>query len=580
MPSKAKQPATPEAPPQDLSRLNRSAFIWRAIAAILSGVLLSCAFPPLGWNLLAWVALVPILLIPTPRRTWEKLAVGYIFGYVHFALNLYWLNEVGFGAGWLLALWCALFPMLWYFIASSLNYCLKDEKTASFPGAGPLFIKAEWQLILQILLLSAVWVATEYLRAKLFTGFPWNQLGISQYKRLSVVALSQFTGVYGVSFIIVLVNMVIAAEASRQLRFFINPQPRPFPWHLALITLVLAPVCIFNTRTPILPPEGTPNLRVAAIQGNIPQCRVWTEEQFQEALTTYKELSLKAVQEHPDLDLIVWPESAIPADMDYPPYHSTLSKLLIQLQKPLLVGTLKQMQNSAQAGDISLFNSAYLLDSNMEVLDYIDKMHRVPFGEYTPFGDQLPWLREMIGMGRDLTPGKSPHLIELPKGLKAGVNICFEDAFPEISRAFTLLGANLLCTITNDAWYNKSCGAEQHTSHVIFRAVENRRPFLRSGNNSHTCFITPDGIVMGQLTAQDGSPFTRDFQVYDLPIYDDWGTTFYTRHGDLFATLCNALSLALIGYLFTTHFLRKNQQLNAIRGTTEGAKPHSKRTKK
>ena len=97
-------------------------------------MLLSCAFPPLGWNLLAWVALVPILLMPTPRRTWEKLAVGYIFGYVHFALNLYWLNEVGFGAGWLLALWCALFPMLWYFIASSLNYRLKDEKTASFPG--------------------------------------------------------------------------------------------------------------------------------------------------------------------------------------------------------------------------------------------------------------------------------------------------------------------------------------------------------------------------------------------------------------------------------------------------------------
>lgn len=565
MSSKAKQPATQQASPRDLSRLNRSAFLWRAFAAILSGILMSLAFPSPGWNLLAWVGMIPILLMPTPRTLGQTLAVGFIFGYVHFALILRWLNEVGFGAGWLLAIWCALFPMLWYLVASLLNYRLKDEKTAMFPGAGPLFIKTEWQLILQALLLSALWVATEYLRAKLLTGFPWNQLGISQYRRLSVVALSQYTGVYGVSFIIVLVNCVLAAEISRQLRFFINPQKRPFPWHLALFTLALAPVCIFNARPSTLPPANTPTIRIAAIQGNIPQCRVWTEEQFREALTTYRDLSLKAVQEHPDLDLILWPESAVPADMDYPPYHAMLSQLLAQLQKPLLLGTLKQIQGGAQE-ESSLFNSAYLLGNNLEVLGYYDKVHCVPFGEYTPLGDQLPWLREMIGMGRDLTPGKSFHLIELPKGAKAGINICFEDAFPEISREFTRQGANLLCTITNDAWYNQSCGAEQHASHVIFRAVENRRPFLRSGNNSHTCLITPDGEVLGQLIAKDGSLFARDFQTYDLPVYEHWGTTFYTRHGDLFAGICSLAALSLLVWLAALTLLQKNQQMNAIKG--------------
>ena len=114
-------------------------------------------------------------------------------------------------------------------------------------------------------------------------------------------------GFYGISFMIVLVNAVLAAELSRQLRFFINPQNRVFPWHLALISLVLVPVCIFNARPSTLPPEGTPNVRVAAIQGNIPQCRVWTEEQFKEALDTYRDLTVKAVQEYPDLDLIIWP---------------------------------------------------------------------------------------------------------------------------------------------------------------------------------------------------------------------------------------------------------------------------------
>ena len=173
-------------------------------------------------------------------------------------------------------------------------------------------------------------------------------------------------------------------------------------------------------------------------------------------------------------------------------------------------------------------------------------------------------LREMIGMGRDLTPGKAPHLIELPKGLKAGINICFEDAFPEISREFTLLGANLLCTITNDSWYNQSCGAEQHTSHVIYRAVENRRPFFRSGNNSHTCFITPDGNRLGQLTAKDGSPFTRDFQAYDLPVYDGWPNTFYTRHGNLFAILCTILAAAELLRLAANAFQRKRTALRAV----------------
>ena len=566
MKSKQSKQAPAEENP-NLKGLAWNAFFWRAFAAILSGVLLSLAFPPLGWDLLAWVALVPVMLMPTPKGTWQRLAIGYLFGYAYFALNLQWLNEVGFGAGWLLAIWCALFPMLWYWAVSSLNYRLKDPKTSAFPGAGPLFIQGEWPLILQALLAAFLWVAAEYLRAKLFTGFPWNQLGISQYRRLSVVALSQYTGVYGVSFIILLVNAALAAELSRQLRFFINPRKREFPWHWLLATLALIPVGLFNARRPVLPPEGTPTVRVAAIQGNIPQCRIWTQEQFLEALVTYRDLTLKAVQEYPDVELVVWPESAIPADMDYPPYREMLAKLLVTIQRPLLFGTLKQFRNPDAPGDDSLFNSAYLLDANLEVLDYYDKVHRVPFGEFTPLGDQIPKLREIIGMGRDLTPGKSFHLIELPKAARIGVNICFEDAFPEISREFTRLGADILCTITNDSWYNHSCGAEQHASHVIFRAVENRRPFLRSGNNSHTGLITPDGNFLGQLKAPDGTPFTRGYQVYDLPVYSEWGTTFYTRHGDLFAMLSSAASLLMLAWLAVTSFARKKERLEAVTGS-------------
>ena len=110
-------------------------------------------------------------------------------------------------------------------------------------------------------------------------------------------------------------------------------------------------------------------------------------------------------------------------------------------------------------------------------------------------------------------------------------------------------------TVTNDCWYNQSCGAEQHASHVIFRAVENRRPFMRSGNNSHTLMVTPAGEVMGQLVGKD-SDFTQGYAAYEIPIFDGWGETFYTRHGDFFAYACAIASAAMLLAMLAASFLR------------------------
>jgi len=577
MASPTQSPTTPlptpsaDAATPNLAGMGRCLFFWRAVAAVVSGLLLSAAFPPLRWDLLAWIAFLPFFVIPQPRLWRERLAVGYIFGYVHFASSLLWLNEVGFGAGFLLAIWCALFPMAWYALFSALAWRLRQDLARPFPGAGFLFIHRTGSLIIAAIFAAALWTSLEWVRAWLLTGFPWNQLGISQYRRAGLIQCAAFTGVYGISFVIMLVNAVLAIEATRIIRFAIIPGRRSFPWHFALVTLVLIPVCWWGRSPESLPPESTPNLTVLAVQGNLPQCRFWTEEQFQDALTTYVGLTRTAfaeLEESHKPDLVIWPECAVPADLNNHTYTVARNQLLQEIDTPLLLGAtqFRLPHQGAAPQDALLFNSAFLLNPQGQTVEYYDKVHRVPFGEYTPFGDQLPWLRELIGMGRDLTPGRDLHLFNLPNGAYAGVNICFEDVFAELSRNFARRGANLLMTITNDSWYNESSGAEQHLSHVVFRAIENRRPFFRSGNNSHTCLITPNGRVLGQLTdTKTGKVFARASALYELPIFDGWGETFYTRHGNLFAHACAALSVLVLAWLAADFINRKKSLLAIIR---------------
>lgn len=569
-------PTTPPAsaadtPPTNLAGLGRCLFFWRAAAAVASGLLLSAAFPPLRWDLLAWAAFLPVFIVPQPRAWPERLAIGYLLGYVHFASSLLWLNEVGFGAGFLLAIWCALFPMAWYALFSALAWRLRQDLARPFPGAGLLFMQSAAGLVLAALFAAALWTGLEWVRAWLLTGFPWNQLGISQYRRIGLIQVAAVTGVYGISFVVMLVNAALAVEVTRIIRYAIAPGRRGFPWHFALVTLALIPVCWWGSQPDSLPPESAPSLTVLAVQGNLPQCRFWTEEQFQDALDAYAGLTRQAFAELPagqKPDLIVWPECAVPADLGYHSYAVARNQLLRDLDTPLLLGATQYRLPApgADPQDALLFNSAFLLNPQGLIVEYYDKVHRVPFGEYTPFGDQLPWLRDLIGMGRDLTPGRDLHLFNLPHGASAGVNICFEDVFAELSRDFTRRGANLLMTITNDSWYNESSGAEQHLSHVVFRAVENRRPVLRSGNNSHTCLITPNGRILGQLAdPETGAVFARGSARYELPVHDGWGMTFYTRHGNVFAWACTALAGLVIAWLLADFIGRKKKLLDAIR---------------
>ncbi|MBQ7177279.1 MAG: apolipoprotein N-acyltransferase, partial [Victivallales bacterium] len=505
--------------------------------------------PPAGFSYIGWLALLPLLVFPMPKERLRRILCAFSFGYAHFAIMLHWLNEVGFGAGYILSIYCALYPAIWYYLAGSIFKRITPADI-KMPDMGLLHISQLKKGCICGLALAVLWVTLEWLRGILFTGFPWGMLGISQYKNTSILRIVSYTGVYGISFMMILCNCTFAIELCRAIHVFKTGGKlcKPLHYYVMAAFTCLALLPIFEKIPDV--PESAPMLKLCAIQGNIPQCREWTLGEYQYALDTYVSLSKKAHSEYKDLDLIMWPECAVPSSIDYQPYKAELIKLQSKTNTPLLLGAL---QMRLQPGDsnhenANTFNSVFLLDEKAHIVAGYDKMHRVPFGEYVPLSDMYPWLREAIGLGRDLTPGSVPFVFNLAKGTKAGVNICFEDVFPAISRAFTRKGANMLMTVTNDSWYNQSCGAEQHTAHVVFRAVENRRPFMRSGNNSHTLMVTPAGKIMGQITAND-SVFTQDYQAYEVPVFDGWGDTFYTKYGDVFAYVCVIACAAMLAIM-------------------------------
>ena len=509
---------------------------------------------------MAWLAFIPLLALPTPQSRWERLGVGMLFGYAHFATALHWLNTVGFGAGWMLAIYCALYPTIWYYLYSAVLWHLKpreilsktqseNQLAASHRPDAALWHLPRYRIAVGATVFAAAsWTALEWVRSWLFTGFPWDLLGISQAFGPWAL-LARLAGPYGLSFGIIFTAALLTLATA----FLLRKPRRYIPLAFFLGWIVLLGNILFGLSIQAnFPQKNLPDdkMRILAVQGDMPESRAWNEQIFDLAWNRYADLTregFRACGENPP-DLILWPEGAMPAPIIYAPYAARLHRLLRETQTPILLGAIDMRVHPGQTPqEAPAFNTAFLLDENSPLLlsayadrgEYYDKTHLVPFGEYVPFGKYFPWLAETIGMGRDLASGQNYKLFEV-QGVKLGVNICFEDVFPEISRRFVEDGADLLVTITNDCWYQKSAGARQHLAHAVFRAIETDRPLLRSGNNSDTCLITRDGDILNPITALDGSAFAPGWHLYELDghSFTKRGRSFYQRTGNVFAWLC------------------------------------------
>ncbi len=489
----------------------------RLLVAAGSGLLLAASFPRPDLYPLAWIALVPLLLVMRQR----PFAAGFTAGAVFFAAVLYWLNLV-------MTTYGGLPPVL-----SLLAYLFLLTYLAIYFGLGTwLAVALEKNLKIPYLFtLPPIWVALEYLRSWLFTGFPWGIIGYSQQNFSIAIQSSDVTGIYGVSLMLIAVNCALAGVIAT---------PKNRLARLGVVATIM--ICIshfgygvWRQRQPL--EQRQEQLQVALIQGNIGQAQKWKPEQRQATIDRYFSLSNVASRSNPDL--LVWPEAATPFFLqDESKLAMQVRALPQQLNIPLLVGSPAYSQSGS--GKYQYYNRAYLFATTGKEIGFSDKVHLVPFGEYVPLGKILAFINKMVAGVGDFSPGKvQPLSLD---GHSLGVLICYEAIFPDLARNYVQRGADLLVNLTNDAWFGRTSAPYQLLAMTRFRAIENRIWIARAANTGISAFISPSGRVVAS------GPIFESLQLSGT-VGLGANASFYTRYGDVFAQFCVFITVVLIGTL-------------------------------
>jgi apolipoprotein N-acyltransferase len=492
------------------------------VLAVASGLCLAASLPSLEIAPLAWIGLVPLLLAIRGRSPGRAFRLGWVTGTVFFLATCYWIIHT-IGSYTELPVPLAALVLL---LMSSVLGCYAGAFAAGlrwFEGCG---LPAVW-------LAAPLWVALEWLRGWFFIGFPWAALGYSQYRFHALVQMAEVTGVYGVSAVLVLFNAVVAAVLVVR-----GPAARRNLGALAVLTaLVVALVGFGQWRLAALAamPE-TGSLRVGLAQGNVAQEQKWDPAFQDETMGRYRQLTLDAVRQRPDL--VVWPETATPFFFQEPgPRRDEVLALAREVQTPILFGS-PAFRRLAD-GQFEQLNRVYLLRGDGREEATYDKMQLVPFGEYVPFQSVFFFVQQVVTAVGNIGAGAVPTVFELPTA-RFGTLICYEAIFPALTRLFVRDGADFLVNVTNDAWFGRTSAPRQHLAQDTFRAIENRVPFVRAANTGISAVIDADGRIRWQ-----GPLYEMLWHVVDIR----WTgvRTFYTRFGDVFVWACVAVTLAAIG---------------------------------
>ncbi len=515
----------------------RIADLKRALLAVAGGLLLTAAFPRLELAWVAWAALLPLMFAVRGLSAREGFRMGILAGLAHYMTLVYWLVITMNTYGGLPKSLCG--PILFLFAAYLAIY------PALF-AAGFAVLSSRPALCLAVA--PALWTAQEYLRAFMLSGFPWELLGYSQYRQLKLIQVADMTGVYGVSFVIVLVNtaaflLLSGLPALKPPRATVSAGLRMTA--VGLVVVVLGGVLGYGQWR-----MGAVDRRAAAaaaktvslLQGNIDQSIKWDPAHQEATLKIYFRLARKVLPRKPDL--IVWPETAAPF------YFGNDRRLTRMLQHGVAELGVYQLVGSplvlGRAEEYLFYNSAFLLRPDGTVAGRYDKAHLVPFGEYVPFKKYLPFLGKIVEQVGDFQAGRRGATIAW-EGHHLGVLICYELIFADLSRAAAANGADLLVNITNDAWYGRSGAPYQHFSMAVLRAVETRRTLVRAANTGISGVIGPAGRILARTPIFEEAVVTRR-----VPLLTE--KSLYVRVGDAFAVTCLAVSVICLLWLgLVTH---------------------------
>jgi len=465
---------------------------------LLSAALLTLSFPKIEYSFLAWFALVPLLWVLDGQKSWRAFRRAYLCGFLFFAATLSWFVYVTFPGAILLIVFLSLYFALF----------------------GVFFVYFQrLALIPRIFVLSSVWVALEFTRAHLFTGFGWVMLGHSQFKNIWLIQIADKTGVYGVSFLVMLVNLLIFETLrSRVLLHKANMAVA------AVLILCLAyGYCLTGQK------KHYEMVRVGLVQPNIPLSVDWDESKKPWIIAKTIQLTRKLQDQR--LDLIIWPEASVPGLINDDPFLiNEIQDLAVDLHTPILIGS------TAQDGD-KYFNSAFMIGANGQILGRYDKIHLVPFGEFLPLRPVLGWINKFVPLD-DFTSGKAYKIFSTAgDNKKFGVLICFEDTLGYLRRHFAQAGADFFVNMTNDAWFKDTKAPFLHLQAAVFGCVENHRSLARAANTGISALVDPWGRIITTVDDGHGKKAFIDGTAWGaIPVVHE--KTFYTKYGDVFTYLC------------------------------------------
>ncbi len=536
---------------------NKSDFIKNLFLSFLSGIILSLSFPPFQTGFFSFFGLVPILIFVNRAKNYRELLIfTYLSMLIFHAFTLYWIG------GWtsktdpfmmIGSVALILIHPVFYWLPFIFFFMIKKyigEKTAlfSFPF---------------------LWNSLEYLRSVDETAFPWLTLGNSQSYYLPIIQITSIIGVYGLSFLIVVFNVLLFVAYKNfryeSFRFSLNK--------LAIIIIILTSLFIYGKVILNDAIYDGKRLRVGIIQPDFDPWEKW-EDDVNSQLDIYLQLSDSAVQK--GAELIVWPESALPVYLlsgNYPEEVNRIKSFCrvnniailtglpivhFYFSKDQIKGDSKISKDSSYYYDT--YNGVVLFLSDSDLIQEYGKMNLVPFAERAPYLRYLPFLGDVIKWSVGISnwsvwDKQTIFYLKTRDGdsVKFSAAVCYESIFPSFNSEFVKNGAQFLVVVTNDSWYGKTSGPYQHKQYSVFRAVENRRWIVRSANGGISCVIDPFGKTIFQTNL-----FERTYFVEDIYLNNE--QTYYSQYRDLISYISLIISATLISISIIKKFgVRKNE---------------------